>query len=112
MINAPRGHMLLDSIRQDIRYAVGAFRRSPGFTFVAVLVLAFGIAANTTIFSVVNAVLLRPLPVSQPANLRFLSVVFPGMSWFNARLGVPFRTYEQLAERRDVFSGVAGFFSD
>ena len=104
--------MLLDSIRQDIRYAVGAFRRSPGFTFVAVLVLAFGIAANTTIFSVVNAVLLRPLPVSQPANLRFLSVVFPGMSWFNARLGVPFRTYEQLAERRDVFSGVAGFFSD
>jgi predicted permease len=101
---------VLDSIRQDVVYALRGFRRSRGFTLVALLVLAFGIAANTTIFSVVNAVLLRPLPVAQPEDLRFLSVVFSRS--FKARLGVPYSTFEQLANQRDVFSGVAGFFSD
>jgi predicted permease len=101
---------VLDSTRQDVVYALRGFRRSRGFTLVALLVLAFGIAANTTIFSVVNAVLLRPLPVAQPEDLRFLSVVFSRS--FKARLGVPYSTFEQLANQRDVFSGVAGFFSD
>ena len=101
---------MLDSTRQDVVYALRGFRRSRGFTLVALLVLAFGIAANTTIFSVVNAVLLRPLPVAQPEDLRFLSVVFSRS--FKARLGVPYSTFEQLANQRDVFSGVAGFFSD
>jgi putative ABC transport system permease protein len=101
---------VLDSIRQDVVYAWRGFRRSRGFTLVALLVLAFGIATNTTIFSVVNAVLLRPLPVAQPEELRFLSVVFSRS--FKARLGVPYATFEQLAQQRDVFSGVAGFFSD
>src|SRR5688572_945295 len=72
---SPMLSQMLDSIRQDVVYALRGFRRSRGFTLVALLVLAFGIAANTTIFSVVNAVLLRPLPVAQPENLRFLSVV-------------------------------------
>ena len=103
---------ILDALRQDVGYALRGFRRAPGFTFVALLVLALGIAANTTIFSVVNAVLLRPLPVSQPEQLRFFSVTYPGLSWFNSRSGVPYRTYEQLAQRNDVFSGVAAFFSD
>ena len=101
---------MLDSIRQDVVYALRGFRRSRGFTLVALLVLAFGIATNTTIFSVVNAVLLRPLPVAQPEELRFLSVVFSRS--FEARLGVPYKTFEQLATERDVFTGVAGFFSD
>lgn len=101
----------LDAVRQDVVYALRGFRRSPGFTFVALLVLAFGIAANTTIFSVVNAVLLRPLPVAQPEALHFLSVVFVRLG-SNMRHAVPYRTFEQLAARRDVFSGVAGFFGD
>jgi putative ABC transport system permease protein len=101
---------VLDSIRQDVAYALRGFRRSRGFTLVALLVLAFGIAANTTVFSVVNAVLLRPLPVAQPEDLQFLSVVFTRS--FKARLGLPYTTFEQLARRPDVFSGVAGFFSD
>jgi putative ABC transport system permease protein len=103
-------HMWFDAIRQDAVYALRGFRHSRGFTLVALLVLALGIAANTTIFSVVNAVLLRPLAVSTPEDLRFLNVVFVRLS--KMRHGVPYRTFEQLAERRDVFSGVAGFFGD
>jgi len=101
---------VLDSLRQDVLYALRGFRRSRGFTLVALLVLAVGIAANTTVFSVVNTVLLRPLPVAQPEDLRFFSVVF--VRAVNARLGVPHPTVEQLARRTDVFSGVAGFSSD
>ncbi len=101
---------LFDSMLQDVRYALRGFRRSPGFTLVALFVLAFAIAVNTSIFSVINAVLLRPLPVVEPESLRFLSVVF--VRPFAARTGVPFQTFEQLAQRRDVFSGVAGFAAD
>src|SRR5688500_10849305 len=102
---------VLDSIRQDVVYAVRGFRRSRGFTLVALLVLAFGIAANTTIFSVVNAALLRPLPVAEPESLRFLSVVFTREVKVRG-YGLPPATLEHRAQRTDVFGGVARFFSD
>ena len=97
---------LVESMWQDVRYAVRSLRKAPGFTTVAVLTLSLGIGANTAIFSVIQALLLRPLPVPRADELVQLFLVRPEQRPANA-FSYPF--VKALAGRREIFDGVFGF---
>ena len=96
-----------DALRQDLRYAGRALRRNPGFTFVAVLTLALGIGANTAIFSVINGVLLRPLPYPDHDRLVRVFTSFRGSGTERYAVSQPeFLDYKGL---KHVFENAAAF---
>ncbi|HEX8209122.1 MAG TPA: ABC transporter permease [Longimicrobium sp.] len=95
----------LESMGADLRYAVRSLRASPGFALAAVLSLALGIGANTAIFSLVDAVLLRSLPVSRPEELRQVSMG-EGDNTFSNPL------WEEIRDRQEAFSSVTAYSSN
>src|SRR5271154_6918164 len=90
-----------DAFLQDLRHALRALRSSPGFAAVAILSLALGIGANTAIFSLIDSLILKTLPVSHPEQL--LQVTKGKEDYYTNPL------WEQLRDRQDVFSGLFAY---
>ncbi|MGE5324508.1 MAG: ADOP family duplicated permease, partial [Actinomycetota bacterium] len=100
------GLPFFEVLLQDVRYCLRTLRRYPGFATVAVITLALGIGANTAIFSIVNGVLLRPLPYSHPDRLLAVFSNF-GVSPFGPTSPPDFRT---LREQNHTLDGLSAYF--
>jgi predicted permease len=102
---AGRGRTFIETVLQDARYGLRSLRRSPGFTAVGVLTLALGIGANTAIFSLVDSLILRPLPIYEPGKI---AVLFS--AWKDAGTNTTF-SYPDFLEIQEqtsrVFTGVS-----
>ncbi len=106
---AARGLPALDILLQDLRYTLRTLRRDRGFTFIAILILAIGIGANIAVFSVVNTLMLRPLPFHDPARLLWIGPeVFNG-NWSAATYSID--AYTELRERNKSYTDVAGYYA-
>src|SRR5436305_6457136 len=96
---------------QDVRHGARVLRKSPGFSAVAVLSLALGIGADTTIFTVVNAILLHPLPVKKISQLVELDTIDTKthLVFANAttatKLGLSFSNFQDYQKHNEVFTG-------
>ena len=99
----------MNSLWQDLRYALRGIRRTPGFAALIILTLALGIGANTAIFSVVNGVLLRPLPYK---NSDRLVEVRSSAGNRRIRFGVSYPDYQDLQKLTGSFAGVGAYTSD
>lgn len=95
----------MGTLLQDVRYGWRTLRSKPGFTAVAVLTLALGVGANTAIFSIVNSVLLRPLPYPEPNQLVRIYFNNPGVGMRDVLFSVP--ELEDLRNRSGVFQDVS-----
>src|SRR5579859_6621238 len=98
---------VLETIGQDLRYALRGLRQSPGFAAVAILALALGIGANMAVFTVVNGVLLRPLPFPQSERLFLISC--KPQHGFDFGPGLSDSHYLEFQQRNQSFETVATF---
>lgn len=103
-----RGLPVIDALAQDIRYGLRRLAASPAFTALALLSLALGIGANTAIFSLVNALFFRPLPVDRPHELVSLQNRVQGSSGWSF-LAFSYPSYRDLRDRNDVLAGLIGY---
>ncbi len=101
----------IQTVVQDLRYALRSLRKSPGFTALAVLAMALGIGANTAVFTVVNAVLLRPLPFVQPERL-FLISYKQQLGPFASGPGLEDQHYLEFQRRTRAFERLTTFGQD
>ncbi|MFW6202130.1 MAG: ABC transporter permease, partial [Gemmatimonadota bacterium] len=97
----------MHTVREDLRYALRTLVRAPAFTIAALLTLALGIGANTAIFSVVNGVLLEPLPYDEPDRLVFIHSQFPTLGFDQFWISPP--EYRDLQARAESFSAIGGW---
>ncbi len=96
----------IEDLLQDLRYGLRTLRQSPGFTAVAVLTLALGIGANTAIFSIVDAVLLRALPYPDPNQLVLMFNI--PVNRPDALSGISYRDFTEYRDHNEVFTAMAG----
>ncbi|HKO04632.1 MAG TPA: ABC transporter permease [Candidatus Acidoferrales bacterium] len=96
----------MTNLGQDIRYSLRMLRKNPGFAAVAILTLALGIGANTAIFSLIDAVMLRLLPVQRPEELVQVGMMTPKFGNGGPRTSYTNPLWEELRDHQDVFSGV------
>jgi len=108
-VRASRYGAWIDEAAQDVRYAFRVFRGHPGFTFVIVLTLALGIGANTAIFSLIDALMLRWLPVRNPQELVLVTMLPAGAKTSGESFSYPIAT--ALDGQREILAGAAGFSS-
>src|SRR5690606_26886041 len=98
---------IMSELLTDVRYALRSLRKSPAFAFVTVLTLALGIGANSAIFSVLNGVVLRPLPYGEPDRLVRIASQFPSLDFDRFWLSPP--ELMELQERNRTLIAVAGY---
>src|SRR5216684_4600874 len=94
------------SLLQDTRLALRTLSRAPGFTVAATLSLTIGIGVNTAVFTIANALLFRPLPVSQPGELIRVHSSLRGSGYFN----ISYAEYLYFRDQNHVFSGMIAYF--
>ena len=99
----------LEQSRHDVRYALRTFRRSPGFALAAVLTLSLGISANTAVYTLIDALMLRSLPVPRPELLLQISMTPGGARESINSDSLSYPVVRVLAEQQDLFDGVGGF---
>jgi predicted permease len=104
-----RGMIRLDILLQDVKYTLRTLLRDPGFTLVAVLILALGIGANVAVFSVVNTLLLRPLPFANPAELVWIAPPPQKCGFSCATYSTD--AYDEFRMYSRTFQDVTGYFA-